>query len=491
MNKVEQASGFGETADRPPVAEVSAPVSDRRGWILAVLGAAQLMVVLDNTIVNVALPSAQADLGFGTGGRQWVVTAYALAFGSLLLLGGRLTDLMGRKRAFIIGLIGFAGASAAGGAATGFGMLIAARAVQGAAGALLAPAVLSLITTTFPGGRSRTRAFAIIGTIVSAGGGMGLVLGGVLTEYINWRWTMYVNVVFAVGAALGAWLLLPSRRADERPRMDLIGTVLACVGLLGVVFGFAQAETRGWASPVVLGALLGGVLVLAGFVLRQHLAPAPLLPLRVLRDRERVAAYVNRFASSTGNFGIIFFTTFFLQENLHLSPVLAGLGTLPVVIGVIVSSNVLGSASWLVRIRPKVVIIASLVLTAASLVWLSRLEPSSSYWTVVLGPLFLFGIGQGVNTTLAMSNALVGLDPDDVGVGSALFSVMQQLGGSVGTALLSTVASTVTAGYVSSHVGSRDAAAVHGYNAAFLTMAAVFASAALLCGILMRSGKAR
>ncbi|MFC8672140.1 MFS transporter [Streptomyces griseorubiginosus] len=464
---------------------------DRRGWILAVLGAAQLMVVLDNTIVNVALPSAQADLGFGTGGRQWVVTAYALAFGSLLLLGGRLTDLMGRKRAFIIGLIGFAAASAAGGAAIGFGMLVVARAAQGAAGALLAPAVLSLITTTFPGGRSRTRAFAIIGTIVSAGGGIGLVLGGVLTEYINWRWTMYVNVVFAAGAALGAWLLLPRQRIGERPRMDLIGTVLACAGLLGVVFGFAQAETRGWSSPVTLGALIGGVVVLGGFVLRQHLAPAPLLPLRVLRDRERVAAYVNRFASSTGNFGIIFFTTFFLQENLHLSPVLAGLGTLPVITGLIVSSNLLGNASWLVRIRPKVIIIGSLVLTAASLVWLSRLEASSSYWTAVLGPLFLFGIGQGVNTTLAMSNALAGLDPEDVGVGSAMFSVMQQMGGSVGTALLSTVASTATAAYLGSHVGgSRDVAAVHGYNAAFLTMAAVFTVAALLCGILMRSRKA-
>ncbi|MFJ8111026.1 MFS transporter [Streptomyces sp. NPDC096132] len=464
---------------------------DHRAWVLAVLGAAQLMVVLDNTIVNVALPSAQADLGFGSGGRQWIVTAYALAFGSLLLLGGRLTDLMGRKRAFTTGLIGFAAASAAGGAATGFGMLIVARAVQGAAGALLAPAVLSLITTTFPDGRSRTRAFAIIGTIVSAGGGIGLVLGGVLTEYINWRWTMYVNVVIAVAAAFGAWVLLPMPQKNDRPRMDLIGTVLACTGLLGVVLGFAQAEIRGWASPVVLGALLGGAVLLGGFVLRQHVAPAPLLPLRVLRDRDRVAAYVNRFASSTGNFGITFFITFFLQENLHLSPILAGVGILPMITGVMVSSNVLGNAAWLARIRPKAVILTSLVVTAASLVWLSRLEASSSYWTAVLGPLFLFGIGQGVNTTLAMSNALVGLDPGDVGVGSAMFSVMQQLGGSVGTALLSTVASTAAAGYLSSHAGSRDAAAVHGYSAAFLTMAAFFTGAALLCAILMRSRKAR
>lgn len=459
-------------------------VMPRRWWILAMLGSAQLMVALDNTIVNVALPSARSDLGFDAGDRQWIVTAYALAFGSLLLLGGRLSDLLGRKRALVTGLIGFAGASAVGGAATGFGLLVAGRTVQGAFGALLAPTVLSLMSETFPGGKTRARAFGILSALVGSGAAVGLVLGGLLTEYLNWRWTMYINAVFATAAVVGALLLLTTYEERARPRIDVIGTAAASGGLFVIVFGLARAGTGDWLSPVVLGPLLGGVVLLAGFVLWQRTARSPLLPLRVLRDRDRAGAYVNRFIASTGNFAVTFFMTFFLQESLGLSPLLTGVAVIPMVLGIVGASNTFGA--MLPRLGPRPLIVAGLLVAAASLLWLSRLSPSTSYWSGVMVPLFLFGTGQGMTTTVAMSTATINLAAADVGVAAALVSVMQQLGGSVGTALLSTVALATAAGYAGSHGGDAAGAAVHGYDVAFLTAACVFAGTAVLCGALIR-----
>ncbi len=471
--------------------EPEPPVPSRRWWLLCVLASAQLMVVLDNTIVNVALPSAQADLGFGQSGRQWVVTAYALAFGALLLLGGRMSDLFGRKRAFVAGLIGFAGASAIGGAATGFTMLVVARTVQGAFGALLAPSVLSLINQAFPRGRSRSRAFGILGTIVSSGAVIGLVLGGLLTEYLNWRWTMYVNVGFAAAAAIGAGILLGhEHREGPPPKIDLVGAALAGTGLLGLVYGLACAENGDWASPNVLGALLTGTVVLAGFILRQRTARSPLLPLSILRDRARVGAYVNRFTSSTGNFSVVFFMTFFLQKDLGMSPVLAGLGVVPMAIGIIAGSNASG-AVLASRLGSRAMSVTGLLVSAAALCWLSRLSPSTTYWSGILAPLLLFGLGQGMSTSVAMDTATRNLPTDHVGVASALVNVMQQLGGSIGTALLSSIAAGAAASYATTHHSHGTAADTHGYDIAFLTTAAIFTAAALTCGILLRSRRPR
>ena len=272
------------TVGRTPDADGAA---DNRWWILAVAGLAQLMVVLDATIVNIALPSAQRDLGFSNADRQWVVTAYSLAFGGLLLLGGRLSDLVGRRRMFLIGLVGFAGASALGGAATGFVTLVIARAIQGAFGAMLAPAALSILTTTFVEPSERGKAFGVYGAIAGSGGAVGLLLGGVLTEYLSWRWCLYVNVALAVVALVGAMRLLVNQPRNPDVRLDPPGSVLAVAGLVAFVYGMSEAATHGWGAPLTVTLIVGGVVLLAGFVLVERRAEHPLLPLRVVLNRYR------------------------------------------------------------------------------------------------------------------------------------------------------------------------------------------------------------
>lgn len=466
----------------------TATTHERRWWLLGILGSAQLMVVLDNSIVNIALPAAQGDLGFDGSGRQWVVTSYALAFGCLLLLGGRLSDLLGRRRTLVLGLVGFAAASALGGAAIDFAMLVAARVIQGAFGALLAPTVLSLISETFPGGRVRARAFGILSAIVGSGAAIGLVLGGALTEYLNWRATMYVNVVFAVISIVGATVLIvPDDRPLERPRIDTLGAVLACLGLSGLVFGLGRSEAAGWSSATVLGSLGAGVLVLAGFVWRQHRARHPLVPLSILTDRNRAGALVSRFTASIGNFAVVFFMSFFLQESLGLSPVLTGLAMVPMVLGIVTGSNLLGPIVS-VRLGPRWVSVIGLVLAAGALASLGLLSTHTGYWSGILVPLLVFGFGQGATTSVAMSTATAGLPPHQVGVTSGLVSVMQQLGGAIGTALLSSIAAAVTAGYLGSTPAAD--ATVRGYGAAFWTGAGIFAAAALVSGLLIRHRRA-
>jgi EmrB/QacA subfamily drug resistance transporter len=458
----------------------------RRWWALGVLGLAQLMAVLDNSIVNVALPSAQADLRFAGDQRSWIVTAYALAFAALLLPSGRVSDLLGRKRAFIIGLAGFAGASAVGGAANGFAMLVAARTVQGAFAALLAPTVLALTTTTFPGGKDRAKAFGLLGALAGAGGVIGLVLGGVLTDYVGWRWTMYVNVIFAGVAIAGAVILLDHERGAGRARLDWLGAALVGTGLLSMVFGFSRAQTTGWGSAVVAGSLSGGAAAIGLFVLRQRLAAVPLLPLRVLLDRDRGAAYVSRVTVSAGNFAVTFLMAYFLQADRGLSPALTGVAMVPTVAGIITGANLLGT-TLLPRFGHRPLGVGGLLLSAGAMLWLAQLSVTSSYWTGILVPLYVFGIGQGINSTVTMSTATLSLDPRDVGVASATVNVMQQSGGSLGTALLSSVSATAAAAYLSAHPGQVTAAGVHGDNLAFLVDAAWLTLAAIVFGMLARA----
>ena len=453
---------------------------DRRWLILVVVAVAQLMVVLDATIVNIALPSAQQALGFANSERQWVVTAYALAFGSLLLVGGRLGDMFSRKQVFITGLIGFAIASALGGAAVSFGMLVAARALQGAFGAILAPAALGTLVSTFQDPLERGRAFGVFGSVAAGGGAVGLILGGVLTQYLSWRWCLYVNLAFAAIAVAGAlaW-----------PPMDWPGAVLACAGLFLIVFGFSHAETAGWTAALTIGSLVGGVVLLAGFVFTEQRASHPLLPLRVILDRTRGGSYVAVGISGIAIFGTFLFLTYYLQVVKAESPLTTGLLFLPMIGCILLSSN-LSSIALLPRLGPRVLIAAGMLLGAGGMAYLTQVTVTSSYASAVLPALLILGLGFGMIFAPAINTATAGVARQDSGVASALVNTMQQVGGSIGTSALSTIALTATAGYlVTHHAGplAPAVAATHGYTVAFTVSAALLGLGFILAIVLLPS----
>ncbi|MBE7188923.1 MFS transporter [Jatrophihabitans endophyticus] len=459
--------------------------SDHRWLVLVVVSIAQLMVVLDATVVNIALPSAQHDLGFSNNDRQWVVTAYALAFGSLLLLGGRVGDLLGRKRTFLISLVAFALASALGGAAPDFAVLVIARALQGVAGAMLAPAALSTLVTTFRDPSDRGKAFGVFGTVAVGGGAVGLILGGVLTEYLSWRWCMYVNVFFAAAAVLGAVIYMSETKPPVRPRIDIAGTITAGLGLFGLVFGFAQAETDGWGSVVTIVSLALGVAFLAVFVRIEQRVGTPLLPLRVVADRSRGMAFVAVGIAGLAMFGLFLFLTYYLQLVLHFSPVTSGLAFLPMIACVMISSNTANIVT-LPRFGPRIVITVGMVLGFLGLGYLSRIDVHSSYAGGVLPALILMGFAMGMVMAPSMNTATAGVAPQDSGVAAALVSTMQQVGGSIGTALMSTIAASVTSSYISTHglvtnaAGFDAAASTHGYTIVFGVSALIFVVGAVL-----------
>jgi EmrB/QacA subfamily drug resistance transporter len=462
-------------------------IPDRRRWlILVAVGLAQLMVVLDATIVNIALPSAQQDLGFTTVDRQWVVTAYALAFGSLLLLGGRLGDLFGRKITFLAGVLGFAAASAVGGAASSFGTLVTARAAQGAFGALLAPAALSILSTTFSDPRERGKAFGVYGAIVGAGGAIGLVLGGVLTEYLSWRWCLYVNLVFAGIAGVGA--MLEHRRARSRPRLDLLGAALVSTGMFCLVYGFSNAASHSWGTPSTYGFLVAGGVLLAAFATWQARAASPLLPPRVVLDRNRAGAYLAVLVAGAGMSGMFLFLTYYLQQTLGYSPVISGVAFLPMIAMVVVSAN-LSNIVLLPRLGPRPLVVTGLLLAAGSLVWLTGIGLHSGYAEAVLGPLMVTGLGFGFALAPSMNTGTVGVAPQDAGVASATLNTGQQIGGSIGTSLLNTIFATAVAHYAFGHPASSPGLSlIHGYTTGFWVAAAIFVAGAVLCGALFRSG---
>src|SRR6202050_1063072 len=384
----------------------------RRWWILAVLGIAQLMVILDSTIVNIALPTAQHDLHFSNADRQWIVTAYSLAFGSLLLLGGRIGDMVGRKRALIIGLVGFAAASAIGGSSVDFAMLVIARTVQGAFGALLAPSVLALLTTTFTDPGERGRAFGIYGAIAGAGGALGLLLGGILTSYASWRWTLFVNLVFAATAIAGALLWLKNDEGADHDPLDLAGLLLVAGGLFCLVFGFSHAETTAWRNPFTVGFLVAGVVLLAVFTYFETRAKYPLLPPRVVRNRTRGGSMLALLFASVGIFGVFLFLTYYLQGTLRFSPVKTGIAFLPLVAALAATAQV-SNRILLPRFGPKPIVPIGLLVSAAALFGLHLVGLHSSCVSHVLPYLLLLGIGFGLSTAPAFSTGTLGLAPHD------------------------------------------------------------------------------
>jgi len=475
----------------------SAP--DRRWLILGVIGIAQLTVSFVLTVMNVALPSAQRALGFTTVDRQWVVTAYTLAFGSLLLLGGRLADLLGQKVTFLTGLAGFAAVSAIGGASVNFAMLVTARACQGAFAALLVPSALSLLTTTFTEPRERNTAFGVFGAIAGAGGAVGLLLGGALTEYLSWRWTLYVNLIFAGVAFTGGALLLKRQPSRVKPRLDIPGAMLASSAVFCLVYGFSNAATHSWRAPSTWGFLAAGAALGAGFALWQGRAAHPLLPPRVVLDRNRGGAYLSMLVASAGLFGTFLFLTYYLQQTLGYSPLVTGVAFLPISAGLIVATN-LSTIVLMPRVGPRPLVASGMLAASGGAAWLAQLGPHTSYAAGVLGPIILAGIGVGLVIAPVLNTGTFGVAPQDAGEASATVTASQQLGASVGTSLLNTIFAAAVTSYLAAHLAvarlaGRHAltglALAHGYDTAFWWTAGIFAGGAVIGGALLRRGPLR
>lgn len=424
-------------------------------WLaLGALSLAQLMDVLDNTIVNIALPSAQHDLGFSTDNRQWIVTGYALAFGSLLLLGGRLSDLFGRRRMFLVGVIGFLIASVIGGAANGFMTLLLARIGQGAFAAMLAPAALSLVSVIFAdNARDRGRAFGVFGAVSGVGGALGLLLGGVLTETLSWRWCLYVNLIFGVIAWIGALIFVPHDDRPQRTRLDLPGAITATSGLVGIVYGLGSAASNGWSDLWTVSPVVAGLALMIVFVAIERHADSPMLPLRVVLDRTRGTAYLTLWITGMGMFAVFLFLTYYLQEILKFGPVMSGAAFLPM-IGAVVISSIVSGAVLFPRTGPRLLVSFGCILAAVGMAMFTLIGTTSSYVGHVLPALLVTGLGFGMIFSPVQNAATSGVHPHDAGVASAMVNTMQQIGGAIGIALFNSLASAAVAAYLADHAAT-------------------------------------
>jgi len=491
---------MSETAQK-----ASAPVPGKGGgpdanrWkALAFIALAQLMVVLDATIVNIAMPSAQQDLGISDGNRQWIVTAYALAFGGLLLFGGRIADLWGRKRAFVVGLGGFAAASALGGAAVNEAMMFGARALQGAFGALLAPAALSLLAVMFTDAKERAKAFGIYGAIAGGGGAVGLILGGFLTEYLDWRWTFFVNIPFAVIAAAGAYFVIREPEGGRnRSPLDIPGVVLSSLGLVSLVYGFTRAESDGWGDSLTVGLFVASAVFLLAFVVTEARVKAPLLPLRVVTDRNRGGIYLSLGIAIIAMFGTFLFLTYYLQVVKGYSPIKTGFAFLPMIAGMMVGSTQIGTR-LMTRVPARALMGPGFLVAALGMLLMTQLEIGSSYASTLLPSMLLLGLGMGTAFMPAMSLATLGVEPRDAGVASAMVNTSQQVGGAIGTALLNTIAASATTAYVKDHIAGATSKSqaqlvqlqgmVHGYTNAIWFAVGMLALAAVIVVALVNAG---
>ncbi len=471
----------------------SEAVGDPRRWmILAVICTAYLMVGLDLTVMNLALPSAQDDLEFSNADRQWIVTAYALPFGGLLLFSGRLSDIIGRKESFITGLTGFAVASAVGGAATNFEMLVTARACQGIFASMLAPACLALLATTFTDPKEKAKAFGIYSAVAASGAGLGLLLGGALVSALNWRFCMYVNLVFATVAFIGGMTLM-RREPKTGARLDVPGVLLGSGGMFCLVYGFSNAADEGWDTTSTWGVLVLGGVLLAFFALWQTRASHPLLPPRVLLDRNRGGAYFTVLLVGMGMFGVMLFLIYYMQTNLDYSAITSGAALLPMVVCTTVGASI-GAIRLMPKFGPRPLITSGLLLSALGMAWLTTIGVDSGYATHLLGPLMVVGLGMGLIYAAALRTGTSGVDPRDAGIASACVNTGQQLGGAVGTALLNTIAATATTNWLEDNVSAQptpeqlNLAAIDGYTTVFWWCTALFAVGAVIAGLLLRGG---
>jgi EmrB/QacA subfamily drug resistance transporter len=482
----------------------------RRWAILAFLGLAQLMVVLDATVVNIAMPTIQHALHFSDAQRQWIVTAYSLAFGSLLFLGGRMSDVLGRKATLIVGLVGFAVASAIGGASTSFTMLVIARAIQGAFGAVLAPAALAMLTTIFTDAKERATAFSIYGAIASSGAALGLLLGGVLTQYASWRWTLYVNLIIAVIALVGVSTLLVHARDEHHGALDVTSTVLVSTGLFGIVYGLshaAESATTAFANHTSIPSLASsfgnattlvtlavGLLLVAAFVRRQSHLDHPMLPLSVVKDRLRGGAFLAIFLSAIGMFAVFLFLAYYLQEVLGFSPVMSGVAFLPMPATISVVA-IVTSTRLLPKYGPRPLMSLGMVLAAGGMYYFTHLAVGGAYASHVLGGLIVTAMGMGLIFAPAMNVATYRVRRDDAGAASATVNVAQQIGGSIGTALLNTVAVSTSATMLVSEgpLGATrrglDLALVHGYTTTFWWAMAIFLAGGAVAAAVIPRGR--
>ncbi|MDT0309331.1 MFS transporter [Streptomyces sp. DSM 44917] len=470
---------------------------DAKRWqALVFIAMAQLLVVLDGTIVTIALPSATTDLGISDGNRQWVITAYALAFGGLLLFGGRVADLWGRRRAFVIGLAGFGLASALGGAAQNELMLYSSRALQGVFGALLAPAALSLLTVLFTDAKERAKAFGIYGAIAGAGAAIGLLLGGALTDYLDWRWTFFVNIPFVAAAIIGTLMVIREpEEARNRSSLDVPGAVLASLGLVALVYGFARAEHEDWTETWTVVMLVSAVVLLALFVVVEARTKAPLLPLSVITDRNRGGSYLSLGLAIIGMFGLFLFLTIYLQGIRGYSPVRTGFAFMPMVVGMIIGSTQIGTR-LVTRVRPGLLMAPGFAVAALGMLLLTQLDMNTSYWGIIAPAQVLLGLGMGTAFMPGMSLATERVKPTDAGVASAMVNVSQQVGGAIGTALLNTIAASATTAYIGARFDGpeelaplpvRAAGAVDGFAQGIWWAFFILVIAAVLAAVLINS----
>jgi EmrB/QacA subfamily drug resistance transporter len=470
---------------------------DPNRWrALMVIAIAQLMVVLDASIVNIALPSIQADLGITDANRQWVVTAYTLAFGGLLLLGGRISDFWGRKKAFMAGLLGFAGASAIGGLSVNQEMLFSARALQGVFAALLAPAALSLITTTFSDSKERAKAFGVYGGLSAGGAAIGLILGGLLTQYASWHWTLLVNVPIAIAAFMLAIPNVKESKASGDTRYDIPGAVTSTLGLVSLVYGITQAGELGWSDPATLMWFGAAVALLSTFFVIESRTSHPLLPMHILLNRNRGASYLTSFIVGAGLFGMFLFLAYFFQGILQYSPVRAGLLFLPFSVGVGISAGIASQA--LPRFGPRYVSFVGLVMATGGMLLLTRLDPTSAYVSDILPALMVLSLGMGLVFVPISATALFGVGNHDAGVASAVLNTAQQIGGALGTAFLNTIAVTATANYFvdnmidpadPANAGAMPVALTEGFTTAFTWSAGFMILGALIWVFMINANK--
>ena len=450
-----------------------------KGLALALLASAQFIVVLDASIVNIALPSIAKDLRFDESSLSWVVNAYVLVFGGFLLLGGRLADLIGRRRLFIVGLVLFGVASFLGGLATTQGQLIAARAVQGLGGALLSPAALSILVNTFSEGSERNRALGVWGAVAGSGGAVGTLLGGVITDGLGWEWVLFVNTPVCLGVAFASWRVLVESREEHRPRLDFAGAILITGGLALLIYALVHAKDAGWSSAETIGEIAASLALIGGFVAVERSIREPLVPFGIFRNRTLTGANITAIFVTMSLFSMFYFITLYMQYVLHFSPLKTGLSYIPLSVSIIGAAGIASALTTKIGFKP--VLIGGLLLVAAGLVWFSRVSPDGGYVADVLFPSILAGLGLGFSFVPVTIASVAGTAPEESGLASGLINTSQQVGGALGLGILVSIANSRSAGVD----GALPVKLTEGFQSAFLVGAGFALAGALLAAVLI------